>query len=966
MKEKNILFKNIHESLEVRVTHLLGLLTQDEKISLLSTSQSAIPRLGIKEYQVGGEAAHGVVDRKGGKTTVFPQPIGLSCTWNRELMKKVGSVIGDEARIFYEQNQQKTGLTLWAPTIDMERDPRWGRTEEAYGEDPYLTGQLATELIKGMQGEDPFYIKLVAAPKHFYGNNNEYGRERISNSIDPRNRYEYYLKAFEPAFKEGKALSMMTAYNGVNGIPAMQIREIKEIVKDQWKMDGFVVCDGGALTLNVEEYGYYSSYAEALADALKKGIDCFVDEKERVEEAAREALKQQLITEEELTKAIGNMLKVRFRLGHFDEDTSKNPYSEVDKNKLCSREHAELALESTNESIVLLKNEQNKLPLKKEKLKKIAVIGPTADIVYRDWYTGYSPYQITPLMGIKHQSANQQIQFVKGNDKIVLKSLDTNGYMTLGEDDELVFAADAIGEKEIFELEEWGWNGNLLKNQANQRYICQNEQDARFKASSQEVFNWFIREKMGFHTVNEKQETYHLSTWQGEPLNIDDGQRLTTASQPGTFQKQILSSGIEEAVQAAKESDVAIVCLGNNPMLNGRETEDRPDIILPKRQQKLLEEVYKVNKNVVLVLISSYPMAINWAEQHIPAILYSSHGSQMLGESIASILFGDIVPSGKLSMTWYKSVRQLPTIFDYDIIRSKRTYQYFDEEVLYPFGYGLSYAICQYDRLQLDKTTLTKDETVSINVEVENLTNELAYEVVQLYATVKGSAVPRPRKQLVDFIKIKLQPYEKRKVSLSVTADQLMIWNVNEDRYTLETASCLLSVGPSSEDIKLTESLQIQGQDLHQRSLREVTKAENYNDYDGVYLDKGENGLNCVTNRANGWIAFENVEMFAEKLCVELRVTTDGIPGKVKLKIDQLNHSSIIEKEFTVQYPGEWVDVQLPFTANQDLHDLFILMEGPVAINTLQLKEIDGPDREKWKRTSLRKKYGLGVLDMIV
>ncbi|GIN72593.1 glucan 1,4-alpha-glucosidase [Bacillus sp. J14TS2] len=966
MKEQKQVFKDINEPLEARITHLLELLTQDEKISLLSTSQSAIPRLDIKEYQVGGEAAHGVVDRKGGKTTVFPQPIGLSSTWNRELMKKVGSVIGDEARIFYEQNQQKTGLTLWAPTIDMERDPRWGRTEEAYGEDPYLTGQLATELIKGMQGEDPFYIKLVAAPKHFYGNNNEYGRERISNSIDPRNRYEYYLKAFEPAFKEGKALSMMTAYNGVNGVPAMQIREIKEIVKEQWKMDGFVVCDGGALTLNVEEYGYYSSFAEALADALKKGIDCFVDDKERVEEAARQALTQQLITEEELTEAIGNMLKVRFRLGHFDGDTSKNPYFQMDQTKLCSEEHADLAFEATNESIVLLKNAGQMLPLQKEKLKKIAVIGPTADIVYRDWYTGYSPYQITPLMGIQNKCHNYMVNFVKGNDKIALKSLDKEAYMTMAADNKIVFQANSIGEKDIFEIEEWGWNGNLLKNVANQRYICQNEQDATFKANSQEVFNWFIREKIGFHPVDENKGMYHLSTWQGESLKVTEDNGLTIGSQPAVFQKQILSSGINEAVQAAKESDVAIVCLGNNPMLNGRETEDRSDIILPKQQQKLLEEVYKVNNNVVLVLISSYPIAVNWAQEHIPAILYSSHGSQMLGESIASILFGDEVPSGKLSMTWYKSVRQLPTIFDYDIIKSKRTYQYFDEEVLYPFGHGLSYTTCKYDQLQLDTTTLLKNELVSAQVCIENTSEHPTHEVVQLYATVQGSALPRPRKQLVDFKKIKLHPFEKKTISLKMKADQLLVWNVNEEQYTLETGSCILSVGSSSEDIRLKEFIRIQGDNITHRSLKEVTKAENYNDYASVYLDKGENGLNCVTNRLNGWISFENVEMIAEKLCLTLRVTTDGGPGKVKLSIDRIEHAVVTEKEFTVSYPGEWIDVQLPFTAIADLHDLFIVMEGPVSINTLQLKKRDGSEGEKWKRISLRKKHGFGVVDMII
>src|SRR5699024_3515695 len=256
------------------------------------------------------------------------------------------------------------------------------------------------------------------------GNNNEYGRERISNSIDPRNRREYYLKAFEPAFVEANALSMMTAYNGVNGIPAMQINELKDIVKDEWQMDGFIVCDGGALSLNVDEYEYYDTYAEALGDALKKGIDCFVDKKPLVERVAVEALEQGYIEEEDITNAIRNMLKVRFRLGHFDENHEKNPYYHVDHSKMCSEEHAQLALEATKESVVLLKNEQQMLPLQEDNIEKIAVIGPTADIVYKDWYTGYSPYQITPLQGIKNRCKDKEVTFAKGNDKIAIKSLD--------------------------------------------------------------------------------------------------------------------------------------------------------------------------------------------------------------------------------------------------------------------------------------------------------------------------------------------------------------------------------------------------------------------------------------------------------------------------------------------------------------------------------------------------------------
>lgn len=942
--DEHMKFRDIRYSLEDRLTNLVEQLTIDEKISLLSTSQSHISRLKIQEYNVGGEAAHGVVNRQGGKTTVFPQPIGLSSTWNRELMRRIGDVIGDEARIFYEQNERKTGLTLWAPTIDMERDPRWGRTEEAYGEDPYLTGQLSTALIKGMQGDDPFYIKLVAAPKHFYGNNNEYGRERISNSIDPRNRHEYYLKAFEPAFTEGKALSMMTAYNGINGIPAMQINELKDVVRENWQMDGFIVCDGGALSLNVDEYKYYDSYAEALADALKKGIDCFVDKKELVENAAYEALEKNLVQEKDITIAIRNILKVRFRLGHFDKDSSRNPYDKIDQSKMVSEEHAQLALKATKESIVLLKNNQNMLPLQEEEIHKIAVIGPTADIVYKDWYTGYSPYQITLLEGIQKRCKDKQITFVKGNDKIAIKSLDDQAFLSVSKDNKITATSQTVGAYESFEFEEWGWNGNLLKNKGNNKYLGQTADHSTFAVNSTEVFSWFVREKIGFHPIDKMKQIFHLSTWQGEPLAISNDKQLIAGKKPGEFEKKRLSSGIDEAVKAAKESDVAIVCVGNNPMLNGRETEDRSDIILPEHQQKLLEEVYKVNQNIVVVVIGSYPFAINWAEKHIPAILYSSHGSQMLGEGIASILFGDEVPSGKLSMTWYKDVKQLPSIFDYDIIQGNRTYMYFKDEVLYPFGHGLSYAEFIYHSLHLEDQIISEGNPTHAYVELENNSVFEASEVVQLYATVVDSAVKRPRKQLIDFVKVKLKPNERKIIKLEVWAEQLSIWDVSKERFCLETGSCVLSVGSSSETIYLTRKITIQGEKLHARSLHQLTNAENYDEYHEVYINKGEDNRNCVTNRINGWIKFKNVEIDQENLSFNLRVSTDGMPGKVLIKLDNLGNDPIVEIPIETDYPWEWINKQVEVQMKKGHHHIFFLFEGPVSLNTIQINKAGEED----------------------
>lgn len=934
------MFRDSTFPLEQRLHNLVGSLTISEKISLLSTTQTAIPRLKLPAYQIGGEAAHGVVDRSGGKTTVFPQPIGLSSTWNKRLLKKVGKVIGDEARIFYELNNKQTGLTLWAPTIDMERDPRWGRTEEAYGEDPYLTGELTTELIKGMQGEDPFYVKLVAAPKHFYGNNNEYGREYISNSIDPRNRYEYYLKAFEPAFTRANALSMMTAYNGINGIPCMQIHEIKDIVRDKWQMDGFIVCDGGALSLNVDAYHYYDSYAQALADAMKKGIDCFVDKKSLVETAATEALDKGMISEGDITEAVRNILKVRFRLGQFDEDPSANPYHDVTLSNMCSQEHTEIALQATKESIVLLKNENNILPIVEKKIKKVAVIGPTANAVYRDWYTGHSPYQITPLKGIRQRLKNKEILYASGNDKIALKAVPGDQYLSVNEKNELIFQNignnNELMESVVFEHEDWGWNGNLLKSTLNGNYVRQEEKKKTFKVEKNEVFDWFVREKIAFHALDGVNQ-YHLSTWSGDPLSISDEGRLIASEKSAVFSKQVITSGIAEAVKIAKESDTAIVFLGNNPMLNGRETEDRPDITLAEHQQRLIEAVYEVNKNVVVVIVGSYPFAINWIKDNIPAVIYSAHGSQMLGEGLASILLGDESPSGRLSMTWYKSIKQLPSIFDYDVIRGNRTYMFMEDKPLFPFGYGLSYGKFHYRKMEVDTDTLLSDSVVKVKFYLENNSDREAFEVVQLYATLKNSCVKRAKKQLIAFEKVKLAVKQSRMVELCFHTNQLCYWDVDKEKYSLEKGSCLLSLRSSSEEILLQRIVQVEGETPGIRDLSKVTKAENFDDYKNIILNKGENGLNCITNQGNGWICFKNVSLH-QRNHIRIRATTDGGEGRITVKLNDPKGDLITERIINTDLPWKWDDYEWEFDAEERIHDIYICLNGQASVNTIQIK----------------------------
>ncbi len=916
-------------SLEQRLKTLMEALTLDEKITLLSTSQSAVPRLGIKEYAVGGEAAHGVVDREGSKTSVFPQPIGLSQTWNKQLLYQVGSMIGDEARIFYQLKNEKTGLTLWAPTIDMERDPRWGRTEEAYGEDPYLTGELSKELIKGMQGEDPFYVKLVAAPKHFYGNNNEVGRESTSNSIDLRNRREYYLKAFEPAFKEGKALSMMTAYNGVNGIPCMQINEIEEIVRKEWGMDGFIVSDGGALTLNVEEYKYYPTYEEALADALKKGIDCFVDRKKVVEDAAKRALDKQLIQPEDIDRAVNRILKVRFRLGHFDENNRKNPYSSVDLDKMCSVEHQKLVREATDESIVLLTNNQSLLPLSKE-IKDIAIIGPTANHIYRDWYTGYPPYTITPLAGIQNYLPDTKISFCDGFDRVIWR---TKGgkTLTINEKKEWMALGKNEPKKAMIVDEDWGENWHLFKSPVTGKYLTLHESADSFIATKEEVFDWFNREKV---KVNPKTNAYYqLESWNGENISIDKEGRVNTSEQdPSQFERIVIENGIDQAVEMAKNSEVAVVCVGNHPMINGKETEDRKNINLADYQQELIRAVYQANPNMILVVISSYPYALNWEKEHIPAIIYSSHGSQELGNSLAATLFGENNPSGKLSMTWYKNNDLLPSILNYDIRKGKSTYQYAEDNVLFPFGHGLHYAEVSYHNLQTEPAIISNDQPIKLSFTIRNESNIPVKEVVQIYVRFTETYYERPNKLLVGFEKVVLLPKEEKSMTISIHSDQLHVFDVRKEQYILEKGFVQFLVGSSSEELFIRSDLYpMKGEEITGRSLDGLTPTENYDAYDNVYLTKGEEEKPCVTTDNEGWIMFRNVEA-SDNNQITIRAKGSGV---LKIYDNEKMLEPLCSKEIDTK---TWNDVNCVLKPWQDKKDIYLWIEK------LKLQSI------QWKR----------------
>ncbi|MFW5982098.1 MAG: glycoside hydrolase family 3 C-terminal domain-containing protein [Halanaerobiaceae bacterium] len=925
-------FRNTELSLDLRVEDLINRLRLEEKIRFIPTKQAAVERLGIKAYSVGGEAAHGWVSRDGDKATVFPQPIGLACSWNKDLMYDIGSVIGDEARIYHQK--KNTGLTLWAPTVDMERDPRWGRTEEAYGEDPCLTAKMAGNLVRGMQGSDPFYLKMAAALKHFFANNNEAERCFCSVSIDPRNMKEYYWKPFKSIIENARASCIMTAYNEINGTPAILNKDVKNIVKGEWGLPGFVVGDGGDFSQTVTMHHYYDNHAESIADTLKSGIDCIPDDPELIIKAIEEALEQNLLSENDIDNALRNIFRIRFRLGEFDPD-ELNPYANIDDSLLCSKKHNELALKAAQESIVLLKNDNNTLPLNKNSLDKVAVIGPLGDILYRDWYTGELPYEVTPLDGIKKKLKKKEITFTDVTDKVAIKSLANNQYIYPAKKGILTTGDYKFKEEYLYDFTDWGWGRNTLKSHFNDKYITI---DDGIKASADQVYGWFVRELYDFEL--QRDGSYLIKTWNGQYLYTDtETNELKITDKPARdnsykFLKNTVKRGIDEAVEAAKGADMAIVFLGNHPLINGKEEIDREDITLPPAQEELLKAVYKANPNTVLVTISSYPIALNWAEEHIPAIIYSSHAGQETGNAIADVLFGDYNPAGRLSMTWYKSIEQLPDIMDYDIIKGKRTYMYFDQEPLFPFGHGLTYTQFKYSNLRLNTRKLSLESKLEIKLNVKNIGSVKSDEVIQLYVNTEKSRVKRPLKELKDFKKTNLEPGESKEITFILTADDFAYWDVSRNKFCIEKSFYNIMIGRSSNDIRLKDKIEIDGEFIPPRDLSIVTEAQSYDDYQGVILDEIKeyqynHGGSCVRFINKGdWIAFFNVNFDKDFSKFEMLAASDFENLTIEVRLASPDGILLTRCELAPKKNKRWQESSSIIANINGIHDLYIKATG--------------------------------------
>ena len=808
-------YKNPKLPVEQRVNDLVSQMTLEEKVSQLGHTSAAIPRLGIPEYNWWNEGLHGVA--RAGNATVFPQAIGLAATFDAPLMHQVADVISTEFRAKYYATVHPDGsadwyrgLTAWSPNINIFRDPRWGRGQETYGEDPYLTSRIGVAFVTGLQGSDSNYLKVVATPKHFAVHS---GPESTRHSVDIQaSRHDMedtYLPAFRATVMEGKAESVMCAYNSLNGQPACANSALlEEHLRHDWGFQGYVVSDCGAVADIFGGHRYSPNAEEGVAAAFKSGMDVICGDYRNGMSTEPigilGAVHHGLLPEATIDQALRRLFTARFRLGMFDPP-SMVPYSRVTPADNDTEAHRQLALRMASEALVLLKNKDNFLPLKKAP-ETIAVIGPNADNLDAlvGNYNGTPSKPVTILAGIRQRFPKSKVVYVEGTGLVgpVAVAVPSSALCSDASCKEHGLKADYFSNMTLdgapaltrtdgainFTWGETGVSPELLKHYSVRwTGVLTPPESGNFRLgfSGQDGYRLWLDGNL----ITEDWNMHEPATTLTKKIQLEKDHayaiKIEYFQNVGNSEARLLwslpSQIGQDALEAARKADLVVMVGGLSPRIEGEEMKvdaegfsggDRTSLDLPAPQEQLLERIHALGKPTVLVLMNGSALAINWADEHLSAIVEAWYPGEEGGTAVAGLLAGDFSPAGRLPVTFYKSTDQLPAFEDYSM--SKRTYRYFGGEPLYPFGYGLSYTTFSYGNPSMEKATISAAGEETVSVEVANTGAMAGDEVVELYLTHPGVA-GAPRRALRGFQRVHLNRGEKKNVAFKLRERDLSI-----------------------------------------------------------------------------------------------------------------------------------------------------------------------------------------------
>ncbi|MEL7600353.1 MAG: glycoside hydrolase family 3 C-terminal domain-containing protein [Proteiniphilum sp.] len=838
-------YQNASLPVDVRVDDLVGRMTLEEKISQMMNDAPPIDRLGIPAYNWWNECLHGVA--RSGIATVFPQAIGMAATFDADAMFRTAEVISDEARAKYHQalrtgsQDQYNGLTFWTPNINIFRDPRWGRGQETYGEDPYLTSALGVAFVKGLQGNDDKYFKTIATAKHYAVHSGpEYNRHSFDARPPLRDVWDTYLPAFEKLIRTGNAYSLMCAYNRYEGEPCCGSDELLvDILRNQWGFEGYVVSDCGAINNFYRTHKTSPDAAAASAQAVIAGTDL---ECGGSYSTLLEAVKRGEITEEEINVSVKRLFTARMKLGMFDPDELVT-YSKIPFSVVASQKSSEQSLEMARKSIVLLKNEQQTLPLDK-KIKTLAVIGPNADnpTCLLANYNGSPSYIVTPLEGIRRKvGKNTRIIYHQGvgltDDSV---SIPVNNKKLLLADGKVGFKAEYFNnrnfegtpafvqhEKEIdfFGAAQHRVMAKLQPGKVAARWTSvlssKKDEEVVFEITSDDSgFRLFVDDRLWMDRFSNQEARVvycrvPVKAGQKRKLRFEFAQENEGGGVSLTMVER-RKSDLDALVASVKSADAIVFVGGISPSLEGEEMPvhvpgfnkgDRTSIALPRVQTEALQALQATGKPVIFVMLTGSALAIQWEDDHLPAIVNAWYGGQDAGTALADVLFGDYNPSGRLPVTFYASDNDLPPYEDYSM--KERTYRYFTGKPLYPFGHGLSYTDFTYSDLRVPATAVAGD-SVNVSVSVTNTGSRSGEEVVQLYVSLLNRQVPVPLRSLQSVQRIRLEPGESRKVDFTLAPEQFSAIDALMQR-CVEPGKITVGIGgqqPSDATLKAKKAVQ--------------------------------------------------------------------------------------------------------------------------------------------------------------